>query len=270
MPGGDRVARARRGGPAGRRAAARRRPADGRRSRILISVDLPAPFSPSSAWIAPGARLESRHRSSAFTPGKVLRRRAPRARAAVIARASSARPRTSRRRLRPTAARIRAPSTSWTRNGSIAEQDQRVGDQRHDQHAEAVPATETWPPVSDGAAEHRGGEGEDQPVVADRWAGRPAGAPRPASPASAASSARERVRRDDRRGRRDARQLGGGRRCRRRPASAARARAGHEQGPDRRQRRSPARRAARAAGPSAARCRTPSRCPAGRRTAGPG
>ena len=32
----------------------------------------------------------------------------------------------------------------------------------------SVPKTLTWPPASDGAADHRSGEGKDQPVVADR------------------------------------------------------------------------------------------------------
>ena len=39
--------------------------------RILISVDLPAPFSPSSAWISPGRRTKSTS-SRALTPGKLL------------------------------------------------------------------------------------------------------------------------------------------------------------------------------------------------------
>src|ERR1700689_773495 len=38
---------------------------------ILISVDLPAPFSPIRAWISPALR-SSETLSSALTPGKVL------------------------------------------------------------------------------------------------------------------------------------------------------------------------------------------------------
>src|SRR5579863_4652698 len=37
-----------------------------------MSVDLPAPFSPTSAWTSPG-RISSETPSSAMTPGKVLR-----------------------------------------------------------------------------------------------------------------------------------------------------------------------------------------------------
>ncbi len=39
--------------------------------RIFISVDLPAPFSPTSAWISPGT-TEKLIRSLAMTPGKRL------------------------------------------------------------------------------------------------------------------------------------------------------------------------------------------------------
>src|SRR6266850_3631807 len=38
---------------------------------IFMSVDLPAPFSPTSAWISP-ARRSKRHPRSAWTPGKSL------------------------------------------------------------------------------------------------------------------------------------------------------------------------------------------------------
>ena len=39
--------------------------------RIFISVDLPAPFSPPSAWISPRAISRSMS-DSAFTPGKLF------------------------------------------------------------------------------------------------------------------------------------------------------------------------------------------------------
>src|SRR6478752_6541664 len=48
-------------------------PSLGRRSpaRICMSVDLPAPFSPTTAWISP-ARKPTWTRSSARTPGNLL------------------------------------------------------------------------------------------------------------------------------------------------------------------------------------------------------
>ena len=66
-----RVVRARRARPSRRRRRSCRCPAAAAPDRIFSSVDLPAPFSPSSAWISPGATSKSTS-SSASTPGKRL------------------------------------------------------------------------------------------------------------------------------------------------------------------------------------------------------
>ena len=55
-----------------RRSRSRRRSAGARPEMILISVDLPAPLSPTSATISPGGR-RARSSRSATTPPKVLR-----------------------------------------------------------------------------------------------------------------------------------------------------------------------------------------------------
>jgi hypothetical protein len=54
---------------------------------ILISVDFPAPFSPSSAWIEPRASLIDTS-ESAFTPGNDLLTLLARRTSSVVTRSS--------------------------------------------------------------------------------------------------------------------------------------------------------------------------------------
>ena len=65
-------------GPPRRRSTARPRRGRGSPARILISVDLPEPFSPRRPWTSPGSRLRSTPRSACVPPKLFVSPRASR------------------------------------------------------------------------------------------------------------------------------------------------------------------------------------------------
>ena len=234
---------------------------------ILISVDLPAPFSPSSAWIEP-PRIVDRHVLQRQHAGEGLVNAARLERDALMATppvAACLEPHLAQP-LTPTAQRISRPSTTCTKNGSIRKITSACVMMATMTTPKNVPKTLTCPPRERRAADDRARRRTGSANRRRSRAGRVAAARPASSPASAARKPDRRVRPKDRARDRNAGQFG-----RARIAADGEYVAPDplaiEQAPHRQRR--PARRAARAreSGRRSWRCRTPSRSRGCRRTA---
>src|SRR4051812_43724528 len=135
---------------------------------ILISVDFPAPFSPSSAWIEPFSSVRET-RSNAFTPGKsLLTPRASKTASPISDPLEAA----GHLDLAPAIDAHRPQDQpaehDLDEEGIDVEQDEGLRDDGHDRDAEDRGGDADMTAGEDRAADDRGGEGEDEPGVADR------------------------------------------------------------------------------------------------------
>src|SRR3954451_19261589 len=139
----------------------------------LISVDLPAPFSPSSAWIDPALSRRDTP-SSAFTPGKPfvmsLSSRGNVVSSTRVVVVMSGRPECANFAV---AVEADCPEDENTQQqlhikGVDREQHERLGDQGDDDDAQHRADHADMPAGECGTTDDRGREGGDQPVVPDR------------------------------------------------------------------------------------------------------
>ena len=196
--GGDRVARARRSGPAA--PSSRNSPSSG----TMDAGDDLDQRRLAGAVLAE-QRVDRARRSVKSTrpaaparPGRLSRRRAASSAGAVTRVPRALWKRTSRSRLTPTAHEDQAPSTTWTKKGSMSNSTSACVDDGDDHDAERGAATLTWPPLS--AAPPITGAAKERISQSSPIEGWPSWSRAATSmiPASAARKPGDRVRGDDR------------------------------------------------------------------------
>ena len=156
--------------PAGRRAGARPRRDGSTPVMILISVDLPGAVLAHQRVDLAAGQSRARPRRAPARPGKALLTPRASRRVCVMVRSSSGpRERTARQRLSRPAARISAPSRNCTQEGiDLGEHQAGARSARSARRRAWCRATRHVAAGQRRAADDRRGEGEEQPVVADR------------------------------------------------------------------------------------------------------